>query len=56
MPEFEVKTLEENFGSDVEIVMLVKKDLVEKFKEKLINAANGKLKLDETPDIMEDFS
>ena len=56
MPEFEVKTLEENFGSDVELVMLVKKGLVEKFKEKLINAANGKLQLDETPDIMEDFS
>lgn len=56
LPQFDVKTVGEDFAEDVTLTVLVKSDLAEAFKEKLVNAANGKLKLEEITDLMEDFA
>lgn len=56
LPQFGVKTVGEDFAEDVTLTALVKSDLAEAFKEKLVNAANGKLKLEEITDLMEDFA
>ena len=56
MPEFEVKIQSEDFGEDISLKLLVKDELAEPFKEKLVNAANGKLELYEETNLIENFA
>ena len=56
LPQFEVKTISEDFAEAVSLTTLVKSELVEKFKEKLINAANGKINIEEVTNLMENFA
>ena len=56
LPQFEVKTISEDFAEAVSLTTLVKSELVDKFKEKLINAANGKIDIEEITNLTENFA
>ncbi|MGN0634000.1 MAG: YigZ family protein [Oscillospiraceae bacterium] len=56
LPQFEVKTISEDFAEAVSLTTLVKSELADKFKEKLINAANGKIDIEEVTNLTENFA
>ncbi len=56
LPEFEVKTLNEDFGSEVTLTLLVKADKVKAFESKLIDATFGSAKIRIYDEIYGDFA
>lgn len=54
--QYGAKVKSENFAESVTVVLLVKSAAAEGFKEKLINAANGRLDLEEITDMEADFA
>lgn len=56
MPEFEVKMLESDFGSEVKMRMLVKAELADKLCERLVDAANGRINIDRSDIFSADFA
>jgi uncharacterized YigZ family protein len=56
LPQFEVKTAAENFAENVTLELLVKSALADSFKAALTDAANGKIELEETTNLEEDFA
>jgi uncharacterized YigZ family protein len=56
LPQFEVKTVSEDFAEAVTLTLLVKAEFAEDFKAKLIDAANGRIDLVETANLLEDFA
>ena len=56
VPEFEVKMKSENFADDVTIQMLVKSEMVQKLKDKLIDLSNGTVIIDEVTNLWADFT
>ncbi|MGN0622886.1 MAG: YigZ family protein [Oscillospiraceae bacterium] len=55
-PEFGVKTTDESFADDVSVTVLVKSEMAQKLKDKLIDISNGKEILSEVTDLWEDFA
>lgn len=55
-PEFGVKITDEIFADEVSITMLVKENLAQKLKEKLIDVANGRVDISEVTDLWYDFA
>ena len=56
LPELGAKTLREDFAENVSMSVIVRSESAELFREKMTNASNGRIKLDETPDLFEDFA
>ncbi len=56
LPEFEVKVLESDFGSDVRLSMLVKAEKSEEFCKKLIDITGGKSSIDISDIFSADFA
>ncbi len=56
LPEFFVKILNNDFGSNVNVSLLVKSELYSSFKEKLIDITNGQIELYKSDELFEDFS
>ncbi len=54
--QYDVKVENESFAEDVKLTLLVKTELSSAFIKKLINAANGRLEIEETTDIMGNFA
>lgn len=55
-PEFEVKTVSEEFSDSVSLTLLVKEQFVDPFREKLIDTANGRISIEEESGLWEDFA
>ena len=51
LPEFEIKTLAQDFADAVSLKLLIKEEYCEKFREKLIDISNGQL----TPEFSETY-
>jgi uncharacterized YigZ family protein len=56
LPEFEVKVLNTDFGSDVGISLLVKKQLLKPLTEKLTDISLGNIEMCISNEMFEDFS
>lgn len=56
LPEFETKVLDTVFASDVTVKMLVKSNLAEKLKEKLIDTTNGSILIEQNDECFENFA
>ena len=56
MPEFEVKMLESDFGSEVKMRMLVKAELTDALCERLVDVSNGKIAIDRSDIFSADFA
>lgn len=56
IPEFEVKLLDTDFAADVTLRMLVKKDFLEPFKDKLTDITNGSLLIEQFDERFENFA
>ncbi|MBP3271999.1 MAG: YigZ family protein [Ruminococcus sp.] len=56
LPEFGAKKLSEDFTDSVTLTVIVRSESAEAFREKLTDASNGKVVLEETPDIFEDLA
>lgn len=56
LPEFEVKVKDTDFGTDVTVSLLVKKDFAEKLKLKLTDITNGRLSFVQGEEIFADFA
>ena len=56
IPEFGGKVLREDFADNVSMSVIIKSELASAFVEKLTNASNGRLSVDETADLFEDFA
>lgn len=56
LPEFQVKTLDTEFGTDVRISLLVKEDLCQKLIDKLTDMTNGSAKIVQGELSFEDFA
>lgn len=56
LPEFEVKTVNTDFGSDVTLELLVKKDLAEPLRKKLADITNGRIDYVQGDETFEDFA
>lgn len=55
-PELGAKTLSEDFADSVSMSVIVRTEQCAAFREKLVDAANGRIELAETTDIYEDFA
>lgn len=55
-PEFGVKTVDESFADDVSVTVLVKSEMAQKLKDKLVDISNGKVILSEVTELWEDFA
>jgi uncharacterized YigZ family protein len=56
LPDFEVKIKDTDFGSDVTVKLLVKKDLAESLREKITDITNGRLLYVQSDEVFEDFA
>lgn len=56
LPEFEVKMLESDFGSEVRMCVLVKAELADTLCESLTDAANGRITIDRSDIFSADFA
>ncbi len=56
LPEFSAKTVSETFADDVRLTVLVREQLAESFRTKLIDASNGTVSLHEEKGIWEDMA
>lgn len=55
LPELGAKTLSEDFADSVNLSVIVRTADCAAFREKVINAANGKVEMQETTDLFENF-
>lgn len=56
LPEFEVKTVNTDFGSDVTLDLLVKKDYAGPLHKKLVDITNGRIEYMQGDEIFENFA
>ena len=56
LPKFEVKMQEELFEDSVKLSFFVKSELCQDLKKELTDLTNGKITIDETKDLREDFA
>ena len=56
LPKFEVKMQQELFEENVKLSFFVKKELCEQLKKELTDLTNGKIEINETIDLWEDFA
>lgn len=56
LPDFEVKILDTNFGTDVTVSLLVKKAFAEPLQKKLIDASNGRISVVQGDEVFENFA
>ena len=56
LPELGAKTLSEDFADAVSLSVIVRTDSIAAFREKVTNAANGKIDMSEITDLFEDFA
>ena len=56
LPEFEAKILDTVFASEVTVKLLVKSNLAEKLKEKLIDTTNGSILIEQNDECFENFA
>lgn len=56
LPDFEIKLADTEFGSDVTLSVLVKKDFADKFRDKIIDITNGRAKIVQDDEIFENFA
>lgn len=56
LPDFEIKLADTEFGSDVTLSVLVKKDFAFKFCDKIIDITNGRAKIVQGDEIFENFA
>lgn len=56
IPEFEVKINNTEFGADVKISIYIKTEKIRKFKEKLIDATNGRIEFVESDEEYRNFA
>lgn len=56
LPDFEIKLADTEFGSDVTLSVLVKKDFADKFRDKIIDITNGRAKIVQGDEIFENFA
>ena len=55
LPEFELKLVNSDFGDSVTLEMLVKKAKMQDLSEKLTDLTNGKVNIEQSEEIFEDF-
>ena len=56
LPDFEIKMLDTDYGTDVTIKLLVKEELCESLEAKLVDITNGQIALDKSDKIYADFA
>ena len=56
LPEFSAKTVDEDFADYVKLTVLVRQELADKFREKLVDISNGTVSLEEEKDLWQDFA
>ncbi|MBE6853923.1 MAG: YigZ family protein [Ruminococcus sp.] len=56
LPQYEVKELSSKFEDNVSLELLVKENFCTPLKDKLTDVSNGKIEIDETEKLFEDFS
>lgn len=56
LPDFEIKLADTEFGSDVTLSVLVKKDFAAKFCDKIIDITNGRAKIVQGDEIFDNFA
>ena len=56
IPEFEAKILDTEFTENVTVKLIVKKNVVEKFVEKITDIANGAVKFEQLDECYENFA
>jgi len=56
LPQYEVKELSSKFEDNVHIELLVKKELYESLEKKLIDVSTGKISIEKSDELFEDFS
>lgn len=56
LPEFEAKILDTVFASEVTVKLLVKSNLAEKLKEKLVDTTNGSILIEQNDECFENFA
>ena len=56
LPEFGVKILNSDFGSKVQVSLLVKSELYQSLSDKLVNITNGQIVMCKSDELFEDFA
>lgn len=56
LPDFEVKILDTDFGADVTISLLVKKEFAKPLSDKLIDVSNGRITIVQGDEVFENFA
>lgn len=56
LPDFEIKLADTEFGSDVTLSVLAKKDFADKFRDKIIDITNGRAKIVQSDETFENFA
>lgn len=56
LPDFEVKILNTDFGADVTISLLVKKEFAKPLSDKLIDVSNGRISVVQGDEVFENFA
>lgn len=56
LPEFEVKTVNTDFGSDVTLDLIVKKDFAKPLRKKLVDITNGRIEYVQGDETFENFA
>ena len=56
LPEFEIKTVSEEFADDVKLILLVKDEFFTMFSDKVTDISGGRIALNVEKDLWEDFS
>lgn len=56
LPDFEVKILDTDFGADVTISLLVKKEFAKLLSDKLIDVSNGRISVVQGDEVFENFA
>lgn len=56
LPDFEVKILNTDFGADVTISLLVKKEFAKPLSDKLIDVSNGRITIVQGDEVFENFA
>ena len=56
LPDFEIKLADTEFGSDVTLSVLAKKNFADKFRDKIIDITNGRAKIVQSDETFENFA
>lgn len=56
LPGFEIKLADTEFGSDVTLSVLAKKNFADKFRDKIINITNGRAKIVQSDETFDNFA